>query len=648
MSVGDKPDFGEHGLTAVKLLGENRSAGRSTWLCAMADGRQVVVKRFSFASPGASWDAYREHEREIAVLRELEHPGIPRFVAAHPTADGFLLVQEWIDARPLSARLSFASGEVAELARKVLDVLVYLQDRTPAVVHRDLKPDNILLGEDGRVYLVDFGLARSVHESTSTIAVGTPGFMPPEQMLGHRLGPASDLYGLAATLIACLTGARGHGVRELVDSTFRFDLSGLPGHMDKGFVRWLGRLVEPDLKRRFADARTALAALDEDEVRPGSGAMSGVSAVRDVPIVRDVPAASWRQPASPFEDVDVAHFERQAKLKLVVGFGTVLMLGVAALLWTTGAREDDSVRHNPVAAEIEKSASAESVMEKLGLPWKPDSFPTTCSTTMILEYQDFSPLTDEIPLAAEKGCDLTLRGVRIEALSSALRVRSGARVRLENTTITVGRGPAVSVSGEESELTVVSTTLQATEGPALEALLGGRASLVDSVVKGPVAIHAGGDTRVEVATTRVEGEVVEDGGFVFGLDPVKDEAARRSIKADAYGLDGCSGIAECLSKSGYRGRVDLDVYARTSDGNIDAVRIATGRGVEVSKEAATCIEREVKSRPIAGWDGSELGYRYCRMSGEVHGGTQMLSNAEGFVFAADTPENASKLEALFK
>ncbi len=648
MSVGDKPDFGEHGLTAVGLLGENRSAGRSTWLCRLQDGRHVVVKRFSFASPGASWDAYREHEREIAVLRELDHPGIPRFVAAHPTADGFLLVQEWIDARPLSARMSFARGEVEGLARKVLDVLVYLQERTPAVVHRDLKPDNILLGDDGRVYLVDFGLARSVHESTSTIAVGTPGFMPPEQMLGHRLGPASDLYGLGATLIACLTGARGHGVRELVDSMFRFDLSGLPGHVDEGFVRWLERLVEPDLKRRFEDARTALAALDLEEMRPGIGAMSEGSGARDMPVVQDMHSASWTPPASPFDTVDVAQFERQAKLKLVVGFGSALLIAVAALAWMLGTREENSVRHNQVAGEIEDFAPAESVPEKVALPPAPPTFPTTCSTTMILEDQDFSPGTHEIPLAAESGCDLTLRRVRIDALSSVLRVRSGARVRLENTAITVGRGPAVSVSGKRSELTVVSTSIQTTEGPALEALLGGRASLVDSVVKGPIAIRAGRDTRVEVATTQVDGEVVEEEGYVFGLDAMKDEAARRQIRADEYGHAGCSGIAGCLSESGYRGRVDLDVFARTSDGTIDAVRIQAGRGVEVSNDAAACIEREVKSRPIEGWDGSELGYRYCQMSGEIHGGTQMLSNAEGFLFAADKPENAAKLEALFK
>jgi serine/threonine protein kinase len=642
MSVEDKPDFGEHGLTAVGLLGENRSAGRSTWLCGLQDGRQVVVKRFSFASPGASWDAYREHERELAVLRELEHPGIPRFVAAYPTADGFLLVQEWIDARPLSARMSFASGEVEGLARKVLDVLVYLQERTPAVVHRDLKPDNILLGDDGRVYLVDFGLARSVHESTSTIAVGTPGFMPPEQMLGHRLGPASDLYGLGATLIACLTGARGHGVRELVDSTFRFDLSGLPGHVDKGFVRWLERLVEPDLKRRFPDARTALAALDEDEVRPDVGVFP---ALADTP---DVPVARWTPPSSPFENVDVAQFERHAKLKVAVGFGSVLLIAAAALVWTTSRPEEVTAQPNPSFAGFEGLGAPESVEQALGMPEIRAAPPRTCSTTMILEDQDFRPLPHQSPLVATRGCDLTLRGVRIQTRLAALNLQSGAKVRLENSTIEVEHGPAVSVRDKGSELTLVSASLNTTGGTALEVGWGGRATMVDSIVTGPVAIHAGRDARVEVATTQVSGEVVEDGGFVFGLDAAKDEARRRSLKADAYGHGGCSGVANCLSESGYRGRVDLDVYARTSDGAIDAVRVWTKPGAEVTKDAAACIEREAKSRRVEGWDGSELGYRYCQMSGEVHGRTQMLSNAEGFVFALDNPENAASLEAMFR
>jgi len=637
MSTEERPDFGEYGLTAVKLLGENRSAGRSTWLCRAEDGRQVVVKRFSFASPGANWDAYREHEREIAVLRELDYAGIPRFVEAHPTQDGFLLVQEWIDADPLSARLSFEGGEVTAVAREVLEVLVYLQARTPAVVHRDLKPDNILLGDDGRVYLVDFGLARSVHESSSTIAVGTPGFMPPEQMLGHRLGPASDLYGLGATLIACLTGARGHGVRELVDSMFRFDLSRLPGHVDKRFVRWLGRMVEPDLKRRFADARTALAALDEDDVRP---AMS----VR--PEVRQVHAASWAGPA-PFENVAVERLERHAKRKLAVGFGSLLMIGVAALMWSASKSTDDAVRYNPVAEGIEVRGLAEQLERALESPTEPAAFPTKCSTTMILENRDFTLQMHEV-LEARRGCDLTLRTVKIDSPGTVLRVLAGAKVRLDHTTIAAARGPAVTVSGKDSELALVSASLTATEGTALEALAGGRASLVDSAVKGPVAIKAGPKTRVEVAATKVDGEVVEDGGFVFGLDPAKDAAARRQLRADAYGYDGCAGIANCLSESGYRGRVDLDVYARTVDGTIDAVRIAARPGVDVSKVAADCIERELKTKPIKDWEDAELGYRYCQLSGDIHGGAQMLYSTEGFFFAADNPKNATALRAKFK
>ena len=260
-----------HGYRLLETLTQNPEGGRITHLAADASGRRVVIKRFAFATVDASWTGYRDHEREIVVLRELDHPRIPKYIDSFETDDGFCLVQQWLDVRPVGARTSFSPEQVKAMALSVLDILVYLQSRLPPVIHRDLKPDNILVEDDGTAYLVDFGLARSGRNTASTIAVGTPGFMAPEQMLGRQLTPATDLFGLGATLISMLTGTPAVELGALIDATMRFDLSTLPTGLDPRFVDWLAKLVAPTLDARHSDARVASEALESIEIRSRDG-----------------------------------------------------------------------------------------------------------------------------------------------------------------------------------------------------------------------------------------------------------------------------------------------------------------------------------------------------------------------------------------
>ncbi|MCT7962630.1 bifunctional serine/threonine protein kinase/MFS transporter [Laspinema sp. D1] len=263
--MNDFPDFSANGYKIIRELGHNRAGGRVTYL-ALNQQRQesVAIKQFQFATSGSDWSAYRAVEREIEVLQQLNHPGIPKYLDSFETADGFCMVQEYKNAQSLAVPRSFDPDEVKALAIAALNILVYLQTRTPLVIHRDIKPENILVSDRLTLYLVDFGFAKlgSEEVAMSSMVKGTMGFMPPEQLLNRQLSAASDLYGLGATLICLLTGTRSVAIAELVDDDYRIQFKHLTPKVSWRWIEWLETMVQPNPSSRFPDAATALAALE--------------------------------------------------------------------------------------------------------------------------------------------------------------------------------------------------------------------------------------------------------------------------------------------------------------------------------------------------------------------------------------------------
>lgn len=257
------PDFSEHGYQILQELGRNREGGRITWLAANVDHREVVLKQFCFAQAASNWSGFQAHHREIEVLQELNHPGIPHYLSSFATSDGFCLVQEYINAPSLAQTRSFAPEEIKQIAINALEILVYLQSLNPAVIHRDIKPENILVGEELKVYLIDFGFARIGSEEVagSSVFKGTPGFIPPEQMFEPT--KATDLYALGTTLICLLTGIKSTEIRQLCDrnNPYQIQFQNRLPRLSLSFIGWLEKMVQPRQSDRFPDAKTALAAL---------------------------------------------------------------------------------------------------------------------------------------------------------------------------------------------------------------------------------------------------------------------------------------------------------------------------------------------------------------------------------------------------
>jgi len=280
------PDLSSYGFRVVRELGHNRAGGRVTYLATSlaasipSSGREgvrptapsltkggrgvpVVIKHFQFAKRGTTWSDYDTIEREIQVLRGLNHPSIPRYLGSFQTPTGFCLVQEYKDAPSLVVPRSFDPDEIKQIAVSLLSILVYLQNRIPSISHRDIKPENILVDDNINVFLVDFGLARigDGEIAVSSVAKGTVGFMAPEQLFNRQLSEASDLYGLGATLICLLTGTPSSAISNLIDEDYRLNFKHLVPKLSLRWIEWLQKMVELKPKDRFPDAATALEAL---------------------------------------------------------------------------------------------------------------------------------------------------------------------------------------------------------------------------------------------------------------------------------------------------------------------------------------------------------------------------------------------------
>ncbi len=158
--------------------------------------------------------AAAEFQREATILAHLDHPGLLRATDFFEEQGQCYIVMDYIAGPTLHEVLQqnaqpLPIQQVLEWADQLCDGLEYLHSRTPPILHRDLKPGNILLDDSGRVRLVDFGISRFTGPGMLTASIlagaGTPGFAPIEQYSGGT-DVRSDIYGLGATLYHLMTG----------------------------------------------------------------------------------------------------------------------------------------------------------------------------------------------------------------------------------------------------------------------------------------------------------------------------------------------------------------------------------------------------------------------------------------------------------
>jgi eukaryotic-like serine/threonine-protein kinase len=228
--------------------------------------QKVALKALSLRLT-TEWKKIELFEREAKTLSGLNHPGIPRYIDYFQVDTDqdrcFYIAQQLAPGKSLAQLIENGwkpnEAQVRHIAYQLLEILVYLQSLLPPAIHRDIKPQNIILQKNGRVFLVDFGAVQNTYHHTVTggsTVVGTYGYMAPEQFRGKAV-LSTDLYGLGTTLLFLLTQKFPSDLpRQKQKIKFREIVS-----ISTEFADWLEKIIEPAIEDRFHSAKDALSAL---------------------------------------------------------------------------------------------------------------------------------------------------------------------------------------------------------------------------------------------------------------------------------------------------------------------------------------------------------------------------------------------------
>ncbi len=236
-------------------------------------GEEVCLKEFRFGLRSDEEDAFKLEElfqREANVLKQLNHQGIPEFKEYFTAEENGevrqYIAMEYVSGQNLQQMVEkgyrFSEKEAAEIAEQVLGQLEYLHSFAVPIVHRDVKPSNLIKKENGCYALVDFG---SVHDKVAkslggSTVIGTYGYAPMEMFYGKPC-PKTDVYSLAATMVYLLSGK---DPADFMNSEHRLDLEKL--NITPDFRKLLYGMTELNLEKRLSVA----------EVKKRLGEISGL------------------------------------------------------------------------------------------------------------------------------------------------------------------------------------------------------------------------------------------------------------------------------------------------------------------------------------------------------------------------------------
>ncbi len=364
------------------------------------------------------WKQVELFEREVTTLGTLDHPGIPRLIdrivedertagIVQTEVPGQTLAQKIAEHQPLPPE------RFEQIVRQCLEILMYLQEQVPPVMHRDINPRNVMLDEE-RTYLIDFGAVR-VGGKTDMTSVGTFGYMAPEQIIGRPV-PASDMYGLGMTLVS-LAERRDVGDLPVDASTGQVDRARLLQGMEPQLREVVLGMIEPGLAERVATPQEALARLDAP------------------PAPKALPAPEAALAA--VESTSLAATQRRSAM-VAVGVGLVMAVVSLSVYMLSSVSEPAPVRVEPTEVVPAPAPVPLPAPELIGAP--PPVPPTVPSAPVVAPPAPPSPPPQVVPetltddnsaqlklFSTPEGATVTIDGVEACTTPCTARVAFGER-----------------------------------------------------------------------------------------------------------------------------------------------------------------------------------------------------------------------------
>ena len=252
-------------------------------------GREVAIK---LLRPDLAADQHARERflREGQIAAQIVHPNVVRTYDAGDDAAGTYLVQEFLTGRTLDQAAPLSPARAAEVMRGIAAALGHIHGR--GYIHCDIKPQNILLKENGIPVLLDFGIARAEGADTTTL-IATPHYLAPERAQGGPPTPASDLYALGIVLYQAATGHPPFAAPDLHAVIQQHIETPVPSIEGTDPVRGvLDRIIGQLTAKRPEDRYASAQAVEADLAAVGASAVHAQPTVAMAPVAPSAPASN--------------------------------------------------------------------------------------------------------------------------------------------------------------------------------------------------------------------------------------------------------------------------------------------------------------------------------------------------------------------
>lgn len=240
-----------------KIIKSLNESNQNTYLGEIVSTKEkIVIKKRTFKNT-KDWKILELFEREIEILKQIKHPKTPKYIDSF-TIDTkendteYYLIYEYIEGRSIKESVLegrvFTEDETRKIIKRCLEILRYLHEFHPPIIHRDINPANIIISSDNEIYLVDFGAVKDIleYDANNPTIVGTYGYMPIEQTMG-KASASSDIYAIGMTAVFMLTG---ENPSKLKIARGKPDFKSYC-EISEGFAELLNMMIEPVMEDRL-------------------------------------------------------------------------------------------------------------------------------------------------------------------------------------------------------------------------------------------------------------------------------------------------------------------------------------------------------------------------------------------------------------